>query len=144
MQLCSLVHQRYQTFQQSFLSLLKKQFEIRKDEKTTSTAAGGAKTSTRLLRVDVRFLAELILAGVLPDKEGIPLLYNYLSHLLAPDSSMGQEMLSFVISFVLFSGEDFAGVLPRHTKRLKEKYPQLKFPKSDVSDERLLCILLQY
>ena len=141
MQLCSLVHQRYPTFQASFLGLLKKQFEIRKDDKTNTVAV---KSSSKL-RVDVRFLAELILAGVLPDKEAIPLLHNYLSHLLTATtdsnsaSSVNQEMLSFVISFVTFCGDDFAGVVPRQTKRLKEKFPQLKFPKSDVSRQFILC-----
>ncbi len=136
-ELCTAVHQRYQSFQPSFLSLLKKQFEVKKEKNPSKP---GAALIPSKFRTDVRYLAELILAGVVSDKEGLSLMVSFITSILnLENSAASNEVISFLISFVTFSGEDFAGIVPKQTKRFKEKFPQMEFPRSNVCSICLIC-----
>jgi regulator of nonsense transcripts 2 len=75
------------------------------------------------LRVDLRLYSELISAGVFTPKEGLPLLGNVLTTLVAQDKE-SLSNVAILISFCKHCGEDYAGLVPFSIQRLADKYFQ--------------------
>ena len=75
-EICSLLHQRYSEFAQPFLEAWSKTLSMKKDEKTFNISK---------LRVDLRLYCELVSVGIFPLKEGLSLLGNVLTTLMAND-----------------------------------------------------------
>jgi regulator of nonsense transcripts 2 len=62
------------------------------------------------LRVDLRFFADLISAGVFTEKVGLPVLANQLKLLIANDKDEHNNV-SIILSFCKHCGDDYAGLL---------------------------------
>ena len=87
-----------------------------------------------LLKAWFRFLAEITSAGILSEKDGLNVLSSFLTNILSAENSQAStDVISFAISFVTFSGEDFVGIVPKQTKRYEEKFKDMKFPLCTVS-----------
>jgi regulator of nonsense transcripts 2 len=81
------------------------------------------------LRVDLRIFAELIITGVLPLKEGFPILMNLLYFLMLHDKSMLQNA-NAILTFCKGCGDEYLGLVPKHLEELANKFG-LEIPKSD-------------
>ena len=128
-EICSAIHQRYSSFQPSFFVLLKKQFDVNKDDKSASKNV----PSFSRLRIDTRYLAELTVVGILAEKDGLNLLSNFLTSILtSSNAASSTDVISFAISFVTFSGEDFAGIATKQIKRYESMDKDLKIPLCSV------------
>ncbi|VDP04959.1 unnamed protein product, partial [Soboliphyme baturini] len=103
---CSLAHQRYADFAPALLDYFKKTFPRRKDEKIANISK---------FRVDLRLLAELILCGVLPEKEALSVLGAALNYLVQTDKEEHIN-LAIINTFCKYCGDDFAA-LALHRKR---------------------------
>ena len=75
-EICSLLHQRYSDFSQPFLEAWSKALSIKKDDKNFNVSK---------LRVDLRLYCELVSVGIFQLKEGLSLLGNVLTTLIASD-----------------------------------------------------------
>ena len=75
-EICSNLHQRYSDFSQPFLEAWGKTLSIRKDDKSFNVSK---------LRVDLRLYCELVSVGIFSLKEGLSLLGNVLTNLIASD-----------------------------------------------------------
>ena len=75
-EVCSLLHQRYSDFSQPFLEAWNKTLSIKKDDKNFNVSK---------LRVDLRLYCELVSVGIFQLKEGLSLLGNVLTTLIASD-----------------------------------------------------------
>ena len=75
-EICSLLHQRYSDFSQPFLEAWSKTLSIKKDDKNFNVSK---------LRVDLRLYCELVSVGIFQLKEGLSLLGNVLTTLIASD-----------------------------------------------------------
>ena len=75
-EICSLLHQRYSDFSQPFLEAWSKTLSIKKDDKSSNISK---------LRVDLRLYCELVSVGIFPLKDGLSLLGNVLTTLMAND-----------------------------------------------------------
>lgn len=120
-QICSALHQRYAEFPIMMLEHWQKMLSLRKDDKVTNPSK---------LRVDLRFYAELISAGVFTHKEGLPLLGNLLTLLVNVDKDEHNN-LSIILSFCKHCGEDYAGLMPKKIYELSVKYAR-PIPRSDL------------
>ena len=103
---------QYAEFAPSLLEHWTKILSMKKEDKVANPSK---------LRVDLRLYSELIAAGVFTPKEGLPLLGNVLTTLVAQD----KESLSHVAILLSFSkhcGEDYAGLVPYSIQRLADKY----------------------
>ena len=75
-ELCSLLNQRYSDFSQPFLEAWSKTLTIKKDDKNFNVSK---------LRVDLRLYCDLVSVGIFPLKDGLSLLGNVLTTLIAND-----------------------------------------------------------
>jgi regulator of nonsense transcripts 2 len=78
-------------------------------------------TNPSKLRVDLRLYSELISVGIFSPKEGLPLLGNVLTTLVAQDKE-SLSNVAIIISFCKHCGEDYAGLVPHSVQRLAAKY----------------------
>ena len=118
--LCSLLHQRYQDFDQLLFQSWQKLFTVKKDEKLTNLSK---------LRVDLRFYAELASCGIFSRKEGLPLLGNVLTTLVNNDKEEHQNM-SVIVTFCRHCGEEYMGLIPRRFRLASENF-KLTIPQSN-------------
>ena len=75
-ELCSLLHQRYNDFSHPFLEAWSKTLTVKKEDKNFNVSK---------LRVDLRLYCDLVSVGIFPLKEGLSLLGNVLTTLIAND-----------------------------------------------------------
>ena len=102
-EICSLLHQKYGEFAPNFLENWKK-------------CLGGQQKSPSnpsKLRVDIRFYCDCISVGIFTPKEGLPLLGGLLTSLTANEDPAN---IGIIMSFCRFSGDDFAGLVPRKVR----------------------------
>ncbi|KAG0711998.1 Regulator of nonsense transcripts 2 [Chionoecetes opilio] len=118
--ICSLLHQRYHDFGPTLLENWQKVLAIKKDEKSSNMSK---------LRVDLRFYAELIAAGIFAPKEGLPLLGNVLTTLVGQDKEEHQN-ISVLLTFCRHCGEDYMGLVSRRIRNLTDTF-KMAVPKSD-------------
>uniref|UniRef100_T1HBU6 MIF4G domain-containing protein n=1 Tax=Rhodnius prolixus TaxID=13249 RepID=T1HBU6_RHOPR len=82
------------------------------------------------LRVDLRFYGDLVSSGMLSNKEALPLLGTVLTILTTRDKE-NHHNVNIIISFCKHCGEDFAGLIPKHIRKLCEKY-DMEVPRSTL------------
>ncbi|XP_076800221.1 regulator of nonsense transcripts 2-like [Clavelina lepadiformis] len=138
--LSSLMHQRYQDFTPCLFKALKRIFQTRADDKASLA------NSMSKVRTDLRFVAELTVAGIFTDKEGLTLIHNQLCAISSTDRDK-HDLLPVIISLCKYNGEDLAGLLSRKSRTLIEKY-DLDLPRSQIfaADKQKIFynVLLEY
>ncbi|XP_036376152.1 regulator of nonsense transcripts 2-like isoform X1 [Megalops cyprinoides] len=120
-QLCSLFHRRYADFAPLLLQAWRRHFEARKEERAPNVSK---------LRTDLRLVAELTMAGLFTDKEGLSLIYEQLKAIIGADRE-AHTHVSVVISFCKHCGDDVAGLVPRRVRAAADKFG-LAFPPSEI------------
>ncbi|KAK3865393.1 hypothetical protein Pcinc_028997 [Petrolisthes cinctipes] len=133
--LCSLLHARYHDFAPTLFLNWQKVLAFKRDEKTSNMSK---------LRVDLRFYAELVTAGIFTPKEGLPLLGNVLIMLVNNDKEDHQN-ISVLTTFCRYCGEDYMGLVPRRIRLLADQF-QMSVPKSDFlprERQKNVCQLLR-
>lgn len=122
-EIISFLHQRYSDMSPLLLDAWKKTLiQKNKDEK--------AGWNPSKLRVDLRFFADLIAAGVFTLKAGLPVLGQVLTSLVQSDTQ-DHPHLSIIVGFCKSCGDDFAGIVPRRIRILADKHG-LALPRSDL------------
>lgn len=91
------------------------------------------------LRVDLRLLAELIVTGILPLKEGFPLLMNLLYYLMLHDKNIHQNA-NAILTFCRGCGDDFMGLMPKHIEELALKHKR-DLPKGDYINAKRQALI---
>jgi regulator of nonsense transcripts 2 len=119
--LCSLMHRYYQEFSSVLFEFWQKTLNLKKDDKVQNPSK---------LRVDLRFFAELVTIGVLPEKESLSLLGNQLTVLTVYDKDQHNN-LSIINSFCKHCGEDFCDLNPGKLVQLSEKY-SMEIPRNNL------------
>jgi len=109
---CSALYQKYSEFSPNLLEIWTKVLTMKKDEKVTNPSK---------LRVDLRLYSELVAVGVFTLKEGLPLLGNVLTTLVAQDKE-NLTNISIILSFCKHCGDDYAGLIPLTYTKLAEKH----------------------
>lgn len=136
--LCSTLHQIYADFSQHLFENWQKLLSFKVGEKIVNPSK---------LRVDLRFYAELVSAGLFNNKTAFTLLGNVLTTLISMDRD-DHCNISIVLSFCKHCGDDYAGsfvfeckwlynsfikiilgLVPRKMKELSEKY-NIPIPKN--------------
>lgn len=107
---CSNLHQLYGDFSGTFLENWQKSLNIKPSEKVANASK---------LRVDLKFFAELVSAGIFNNKLGLQLLGSTLTNIIAQDKE-DHSHLSIILSFCKHCGEEYAGLVPRSILRLAE------------------------
>lgn len=134
--LCSLMHQSYGEFAPLLFEQWQKILNIKRDEKLANPSK---------LRVDLRFFAELITIGVLPEKEALSLLGNQLTILTTYDKD--HSNISIITSFCKHCGEDFADLVPLKFEKIAGKH-DMKIGRNNLySIERqkaVKCLFREY
>nr|CAG4651588.1 EOG090X0143 [Triops cancriformis] len=118
--ICSILHRKYAEFAQLLLESWQKALPQKKDEKIANPSK---------LRVDLRFYADCVSAGIWTPKEALPLLGSTLTTLVAMDKEEHQ-FAAVLLAFAKFCGEDYAGLIPSHIKELSIRY-DVTMPSSD-------------
>lgn len=116
---CSHLHQIYADFAGTFFENWQKILSMKPNEKTQNASK---------LRVDLKFFAELVSAGIFSNKMGLSLLGSALMSLIAQDKD-DYNNLAIVLSFCRHCGEEYAGLVPRSIQQLATKY-DTKVPSS--------------
>ncbi|XP_063230825.1 regulator of nonsense transcripts 2-like [Bacillus rossius redtenbacheri] len=119
--LCGALHRDYADFAAHLLENWQKVMAIRKDDKSFNQSK---------LRVDLRFYAELINAGIFTHKEGLPLLGNVLTVLINMDKEEHNN-INIISTFCRYCGEDYAGLTSRKVRQMAEKY-NMTIPRSTL------------
>ncbi|XP_033641812.1 regulator of nonsense transcripts 2-like [Asterias rubens] len=128
--ICSLVHQRYAEFSAHLQQAIQKCHPAQaKKEDSKETKKEPVLFDSRI-RVELRFLAELIVGGVFTEKEGLPSLNTLLSSVLKADKE-NHTHISIISSFLKHCGEDYAGIVPRRNRILADKF-NLTLPVSEI------------
>jgi regulator of nonsense transcripts 2 len=123
--LCSLMHQNYAEFSPLLFEQWQKLLNLKKDEKVANPSK---------FRVDLRFFAELITIGIMPQKESLSLLGNQLTILTLHDKEHAN--ISIITSFCKHCGEDFEDLVPLKYENLALKH-DIKIPPNTIySSER--------
>lgn len=123
--LCSLMHQNYAEFASLLFEQWQKLLNLKKDDKVTNPSK---------FRVDLRFFAELITIGILPQKESLSLLGNQLTILTMHDKEHAN--ISIITSFCKHCGEEFEDLVPLKYEKLALKH-DIKIPANTIySSER--------
>lgn len=134
--LCSLMHQNYAEFSSSLFEQWGKLLNLKRDEKVANPSK---------LRVDLRFFAELITIGVLPEKESLSLLGNQLTVLTTFDKEHAN--ISIISSFCKHCGEDFADLIPAKFEKLALKF-DLQIPRNTIysvdRQKAVKCLFKEY
>lgn len=112
---CSQLHQLYGEFSGTFLENWQKSLNIKPNEKVANASK---------LRVDLKFFAELVSAGIFNNKLGLQLLGSALTNIIAQDKE-DHSHLSIILSFCKHCGEEYAGLVPRSILCLAEVCIQL-------------------
>ncbi|CAH1388507.1 unnamed protein product [Nezara viridula] len=110
-QLCCHIHWTYADFASIFLEHWIKTLHLKKNEPIENVSK---------LRVDLRFYGDLVSSGMLSNKEALPLLGTVLTILTNRDKE-NHHNVNIIISFCKHCGEDFAGLVPKHVRKLCEK-----------------------
>lgn len=118
---CSLLHQTYAEFSTHFFENWQRILSLKVGEKIVNPSK---------LRVDLRFYAELVNAGIFTHKQGLPLLGSVLTVLINMDKEEHNNA-SIILSFCRHCGEDYAGLVPKKIKELSEKL-NVTVPKSKL------------
>lgn len=118
---CSRMYQLYADFAPTFLENWQKILSMKPNEKVQNASK---------MRVDLKFFAELISAGIFSNKIGLSLLGSALINLIAQDKDNFNN-LSIVLSFCRHCGEEYAGLVPRQIVLLAEKY-NIELPSSPL------------
>lgn len=116
---CSHLHQIYADFAGTFFENWQKILSMKPSEKVQNASK---------LRVDLKFFAELVSAGIFSNKLGLPLLGSSLMSIIAQDKE-DYNNLAIVLSFCRHCGEEYAGLVPRSIQQLATKYG-VKLPSS--------------
>ena len=141
-EVCCMLHQRYAEFPGALLENWQKVLVTKKDAGGKSTSSSGATNASAgvkdaaasaKLKLDVKFFADLITLGVLPEKEALPTLGNVLTCLIANDKEEHLNVTT-VISFLKHNGQDYCGLMPRAMRALSEKYAVV-VPRSEFFEE---------
>lgn len=124
---CSFMHQNYAEFSTHFYENWQRALTIKIGEKIVNPSK---------LRVDLRFYAELVNAGIFTHKQGLSLLGSVLTVLINMDKEEHNNA-SIILSFCRHCGEDYAGLVPKRVRELSEKL-NIAVPKSKLlsSDKR--------
>ena len=124
--LCALMHQNYGEFASLLFEQWQKMLNLKRDEKVANPSK---------LRVDLRFFAELITIGILPEKESLSLLGNQLTILTHHDKEYAN--ISIITSFCKHCGEDFEDLIPLKYEKLALKHGIKILPPNTIySSER--------
>ncbi|KAK2583922.1 hypothetical protein KPH14_001186 [Odynerus spinipes] len=118
---CSFLHQTYAEFSTHFFENWQRILSLKVGEKIANPSK---------LRVDLRFYAELVNAGIFTHKQGLPLLGSVLTVLINMDKEEHNNA-SIILSFCRHCGEDYAGLVPRKVRELSEKL-NIPIPKSKL------------
>ncbi|XP_035737800.1 regulator of nonsense transcripts 2-like [Vespa mandarinia] len=118
---CSFLHQTYAEFSAHFFENWQRILSLKIGEKIANPSK---------LRVDLRFYAELVNAGIFTHKQGLPLLGSVLTVLINMDKEEHNNA-SIILSFCRHCGEDYAGLVPRKARELSEKL-NIPIPKSKL------------
>ena len=119
--ICSFLHQRYFELSTQLMETWQKVLALKKDEKIANPSK---------LRVDLRFYAELISCGIFTLKEGLPLLGQVLTTLVAIDKEEHAN-ISLMLAFCKHCGDDYAALIPRRIRVLADKH-RYEVPQSDL------------
>ncbi|GJQ68791.1 putative RNA binding protein [Trypoxylus dichotomus] len=117
--MCSILHQTYVDFSQHLFENWQKNLSFKVGEKIANPSK---------LRVDLRFYAELVSAGLFNNKHAFSLLGNVLTTLINMDKEEHLN-ISIILSFCRHCGEDYAGLVPRKIRESSEKF-EVVVPKS--------------
>lgn len=98
--LCSMLHQTYADFSQLLFENWQKALSFKVGEKISNPSK---------LRVDLRFYAELVSAGLFNNKTAFTLLGNVLTTLINMDKEEHCN-ISIILSFCKHCGDDYAGI----------------------------------
>lgn len=118
---CSVLHQTYSEFSSQFFEQWQKILSLKVNEKIANPSK---------LRVDLRFYAELVTAGIFNHKQGLGLLGSALTVLITMDKEEHNNA-SIILSFCKHCGEDYAGLVPKKIRELSDKL-ELPVPQSQV------------
>ena len=136
-EVCCMLHQRYAEFPSALLENWQKVLVTKKEKEKSVSASASSITkdaaASAKIKIDVKFFADLITLGVLPEKEALPTLGNVLTCLIANDKE-DHFHVATVISFLKHNGQDYCGLLPRGTRELSEKYG-VSVPRSEFFEE---------
>ncbi|XP_018561643.1 regulator of nonsense transcripts 2 [Anoplophora glabripennis] len=117
--LCSILHQTYAEFSQHLFENWQKTLAIKVGDKIPNSSK---------LRVDLRFYAELLQAGIFTNKNALSLLGSVLTTLINMDKE-DHFNIAIILSFCKHCGDDYAGLVPRKMRELSVKY-SIEVPKS--------------
>ncbi|XP_066592930.1 regulator of nonsense transcripts 2 [Prorops nasuta] len=118
---CGFLHQTYAEFSSHFFENWQRILSLKVSEKIANPSK---------LRVDLRFYAELVNAGIFTHKQGLPLLGSVLTVLINMDKEEHNNA-SIILSFCRHCGEDYAGLVPKKVRELSEKL-NISIPKSKL------------
>lgn len=119
--LCSTLHQIYADFSQHLFENWQKVLVIKIGDKIANPSK---------LRVDLRFYADLVNAGLFNNKTAFTLLGNVLTTLVNMDKE-DHFNTSIILTFCKHCGEDYAGLVPRKVRELSEKY-SMEIPRGSL------------
>ncbi|XP_050515611.1 regulator of nonsense transcripts 2 [Diabrotica virgifera virgifera] len=117
--LCSVLHQTYADFSQHLFENWQKILTIKVGDKIPNPSK---------LRVDLRFYADLLQAGIFSNKNALSLLGSVLTTLINMDKEEHFN-IAIILSFCRHCGDDYAGLVPRKMKEFSTKY-NMEIPKS--------------
>ncbi|XP_063980636.1 regulator of nonsense transcripts 2 [Diachasmimorpha longicaudata] len=118
---CSFLHQTYAEFSSQFFENWQRVLSIKVGDKIANPSK---------LRVDLRFYAELVNAGIFTYKQGLSLLGSVLTVLINMDKEEHNNA-SIILSFCRHCGEDYAGLVPSRVRQQSEKL-NISIPKSKL------------
>lgn len=118
---CSFLHQTYAEFSTHFFENWQRILSLKVVDKIANPSK---------LRVDLRFYAELVNAGIFTHKQGLPLLGSALTVLINMDKEEHNNA-SIILSFCKHCGEDYAGLVPKKVREISEKL-NMPIPKSKL------------
>lgn len=119
---CSCLHQNYTEFGAHFFENWQRILSFKVGDKITNPSK---------LRVDLRFYAELVNAGIFTHKQGLPLLGSVLTVLINMDKE-DHNNVTIILSFCRHCGEDYAGLIPKRVRELSALWPDEILPKSKL------------
>ncbi|XP_011314973.1 regulator of nonsense transcripts 2 [Fopius arisanus] len=118
---CSFLHQTYAEFSSHFFENWQRVLSLKVGDKIANPSK---------LRVDLRFYAELVNAGIFTHKQGLSLLGSVLTVLINMDKEEHNNA-SIILSFCRHCGEDYAGLVPRRVRQQSDKL-NISVPKSKL------------
>lgn len=140
-EICTKLNQSYKDFYRHLLDQYSKYFPTFKKKPTTGSISTTTTTTTNnnnvissfnpsKVRVDLRLFTELIINGVLPLKEGFPILLNLLCNLMIHDKNAHQNA-SAILAFCKGCGDELLGLVPANIQNLALRYNK-ELPTSEL------------